>query len=304
MAFKRSVRAALVMPAAFALAHLAFSNSQVDLFASFGSFALLLLVEFTGRPRTRLAGYLALFAVGCGFIVLGTAASTHELAAVVAMAVVGFAVLYAGIVSPLAATAATAALLMFVLPVAVAQPASAIGPRLLGFLLAGAISIPACLLLWPPPWHDELRHRLSAAVLAIARVADARAAGGPVHSEDRSAMTSALAGLRSQFRATPYPPTGTAGIAVALAKLVGRVEWVAGNATFAGESVGPLDPHVSEVLAEVGATLRRSADLICDGTGHPVDDPTVVLRLRDEVERLGASVAGQTGRRALQPARG
>ena len=57
---------------------------------------------------------------GAGFIALGTVASTHKVAAVVAMAVVGFAVLFAGIVSPQAATASTAALLIFVLPVAVA----------------------------------------------------------------------------------------------------------------------------------------------------------------------------------------
>ena len=39
-----------------------------------------------------------------------------------------------------------------------------------------------------------------------------------------------LSRLREQFAGTPYPPTGAAGTAVALAKLVGRVEWVAGNA--------------------------------------------------------------------------
>ena len=100
LALKRSVRAAVVMPSVFALAHFAFSNGQVGLFASFGSFALLLLVEFRGRPGIRLGGYLAVFATGCVFIVVGTLASSHELAAIVAMAVVGFGVLYLGIVVP------------------------------------------------------------------------------------------------------------------------------------------------------------------------------------------------------------
>jgi uncharacterized membrane protein YccC len=290
LALKRSLRAALVMPAAFALAHFAFSNSQVGLFASFGSFALLLLVEFTGSLRTRLADYLSLFAVGAGFIVIGTVASTHEIAAVVAMALVGFAVLYAGIVAPLAATAATAALLTFVLPVAVAQPASAVGDRLLGWLLAGAFCIPACLLLWPPPWHDELRRRLSAAVSAMARVAQVRASGEPVDPGERSAMGSALAALRSQFRGTAYPPTAAAGSAVALAKLVGRVEWIAGSAALGSEDLGPIEQHVGELLTHIGATLRRSADLIGDEEGHPVDDPEVVRRLREEVERLRANI--------------
>ena len=84
---------------------------QISLFGAFGSFALLLLVDFPGRPRTRLLSYVALFVVGSCFISLGTVVSTHKVASVVVMAVVGFAVLFVGIVTPLAATASTAALL-------------------------------------------------------------------------------------------------------------------------------------------------------------------------------------------------
>jgi uncharacterized membrane protein YccC len=292
LALKRSVRAAVVMPSVFALAHFAFSNDQVALFASFGAFAQLLLVEFTGRPRRRLLGYLALFVTGCLFIVIGTVASTYELAAVAAMALVGFAVLYMGIVTPLAATAATAALLTFVLPVAVAQPASAVGPRLLGWLLAATFCIPACLLIWPPPWHDELRRKISATVSSIARMAETCAAGS-VETEARSAMASTLAALRSTYRATPYPPTGAAGTAVALAKLVGRVEWAAGNATLLPGDLGPTHQSERAVLEKIASTLKSSADLICDGAGHPVDDPEVVRHLRDEVERLGESIGAQ-----------
>ncbi len=102
-------------PPVFGLTHVLFSNPQVSLFGAFGSFALLLLVDFPGRPRTRLVSYVALFFVGSCFIALGTVVSTYKVAAVVAMAVVGFVVLFAGIVSPQAATASTAALLTFVL---------------------------------------------------------------------------------------------------------------------------------------------------------------------------------------------
>ena len=239
LALKRSVRAAVVMPAVFWVAHEGFTNAQVGLFTAFGSFALLLLVDFAGRPRVRCTSYLVLFAVGCGFIAFGTLVSTHKVAAVAAMAVVGFLVLFAGIVAPQAATAATAALLVFVLPVAVAAPPSQIGPRLIGWLLAGAVCIPACMLVWPTPWHDTLRTRLSSALKAVARVAEAHATGRP----DRDAheiMAAELGLLRRQFRATPYPPTSTAVNAVALSKLVGRVEWVANNATLSSnETHGP-----------------------------------------------------------------
>ena len=126
---KRSVRAAVVMPVAFALTHHLFSNPQVSLFGAFGSFALLIFVEFTGTVRARLESYGALFVAGGCFIVVGTVASTHKVAAVVAMGLVGFGILYAGLSAPGVATASTAALLTFVLPVAVAQPASAVGPQ-------------------------------------------------------------------------------------------------------------------------------------------------------------------------------
>ena len=71
LVIKRSVRAAVVMPAVFAITHVCFSDPQVSLFAAFGSFALLLLVEFTGTARTRLVSYVGLFLAGSCFIVLG-----------------------------------------------------------------------------------------------------------------------------------------------------------------------------------------------------------------------------------------
>ena len=206
---KRSVRAAVVIPTVFALTHEAFSNSQVGLFGAFGSFALLLLVEFTGPPRTRLACYGGLYVVGACLIVIGTVVSTHKVAAVLTMALVGFAVLFVGIVAPAAATASTAALLTFVLPVSVAQPASAVGPRLLGWTLAAAFCITACMVVWPPPWHDNLRRRLAATVSAVARLADARARGTE-DPEAFDAVTAELVRLREQFSGTPYPPTGAA----------------------------------------------------------------------------------------------
>ncbi|HEX4216765.1 MAG TPA: hypothetical protein VHZ02_00220, partial [Acidimicrobiales bacterium] len=104
LAVKRSVRAAVVVPAVFGLTHSLFSDPQISLFGAFGSFALLLLVDFPGPPRTRLISYLALVVAGSCFIALGTVASTHKVAAVAAMAVVGFGVLFAGIESPQAAT--------------------------------------------------------------------------------------------------------------------------------------------------------------------------------------------------------
>jgi uncharacterized membrane protein YccC len=274
------------MPAVFAVAHVFWSNGQVGLLAAFGSFALLLLVEFTGPLRERAACYIGLYAIGSGFIALGTVASTHKVAAVLAMALVGFAVLYAGIVAPAAATATTAALLMFVLPVAVAEPAAQVGPRLVGWTLAAAVCIPACLLVWPAPWHDNLRRRLSMAVSSVARLAEDRALGtndpGAVE-----AVEAQLTQLRAQFSATPYPPTGAAAGAVALSKLVGRVEWVAGNTALLGDQHWAVEPPAAlAVTRQVAETLRQTASVICDGNAHPVVDPARIRELQASTRRL------------------
>jgi uncharacterized membrane protein YccC len=286
LVLKRSVRAAIVMPSVFAVAHVVSSNSQVALFGAFGSFALLLFVEFGGKPSTRLASYMVLYVVGAGLIALGTVASTNEAAAVLAMAAVGFCVLFAGVVTPLAASASTALLLTFVLPVAVAVPASQVGARLIGWTLAGLFSITACVVLWPPPWHDNLRRRLAATVSSVARLAHARAQG--VSDADAQAeVASELIRLRQQFAGTPYPPIGAASSAVALSKLVGRVEWVAGTtaiidgARWSNESVPAR--HVTEQIATV---LDRTASVICDGDAHPVDDPARILDLQAATVQL------------------
>jgi Fusaric acid resistance protein-like len=283
---KRSVRAAVVVPLVFAITHFAFSNPQVGLFGAFGSFALLLLVEFTGRPHVRLVSYGGLYIAGACFVVLGTAVSTNRVAAVVTMGLVGFAVLFAGIVAPQAATATTAALLTFVLPVAVAQPASAIGPRLVGWTIAAAFCIAACMLVWPPPWHDNLRRRLSAAASAVADLVDVRSRG----VNDTAAYDDVAVKLREladQFSGTPYPPTGAASGAVALSKLVGRLEWVADTSATMQDAHWTSEPCPARaVTQQVAETLHDVAALLCDGEGHPVHDPARIEALLNSTQRL------------------
>jgi Fusaric acid resistance protein-like len=283
---KRSVRAAVIMPTVFAVTHAAFSNSQVGLFGALGSFALLLLVEFTGPPRSRLVSFGAMYLVGSCLIALGTVVSTHKVAAVVVTAFVGFAILFTGIVAQQVAAASTAALLTFVLSVSVAQPASAVGPRMVGWTLAAACSIAACMLAWPPPWHDNLRRRLASTVSSVARLADARAHGA-ADSEAYAAVTSELALLRKQFSGTPYPPTGAASGAVALSKLVGRVEWVAGNTAMLRDEHWSTEPLPAlDVTVKVGETLRKVAALICDGEAHPVHDPARIEAVQESTRQL------------------
>ncbi len=118
-----------------------------------------------------------------------------------------------------------------------------------------------------------------------------RAQGRP-DPDAHAAVTSELANLRNQFSATPYPPTSAASSAVALSKLVGRVEWVAGNTAMLGDDHWSTAPAPAlAVMRVVATTLRQAAAVICDGLAHPVDDPVRIQRLQDETRRLDQLLA-------------
>ncbi len=286
LAVKRAVRAAVLMPATFGVAHVLFANPQISLFAAFGAFALLLLVEFQGRPRTRLASYLSLVVLGAGLVTLGTVVSTQPVVAVGTTVVVGFGLFFAGILSPQAAAAATAAAVVFVLPVALPGPLSTVTPRLLGWAMASLFCIPACLLVWPPVWHDQLRRHLSTTLAALARLVSSSEAE---RSGALATVASELQALHAQFSTTPYPPVGAEAAEVALARLVGRVDWVVSNVE-QPDTGAPVPPESQALNGATAEALRRSAELVCDVDPHQANDPARIAALGDANRRLDALV--------------
>lgn len=63
-ALRRAARAAIIMPAMFAVGDKVIGNPQVATFAAFGSFAMLLLVDFGGPMTERLQAQAALAVTG------------------------------------------------------------------------------------------------------------------------------------------------------------------------------------------------------------------------------------------------
>ena len=167
-ALRRATRTAIVMPAMFALGDKVIGNPQVATFAAFGSFAMLLLVDFGGPMAERLQAQAALAVTGGVFVCVATLASQTVWLAAVAMAVVGFGVIFAGVVSSVLAGATTALLLAFILPVSLAAPASAVPDRLAGWGMAAGVALVATALLWPAPARDRLRGAAAAACRALA----------------------------------------------------------------------------------------------------------------------------------------
>src|SRR5882762_4897690 len=93
VALRRAARAAIVMPGVFAVGDKVIGNADVATFGAFGSFAMLLLVDFSGPLVQRLQAQVALALVGAVLIFIGTAASVTPWLGALSMAVVGFGVL-------------------------------------------------------------------------------------------------------------------------------------------------------------------------------------------------------------------
>jgi uncharacterized membrane protein YccC len=259
---KSAARAAIVIPAVFAIADKVIANPQTSTLAAFGSFAMLVLVEFGGPWRARLAAYVTLAVAGAGLVVLGTLCSRNAWLSAGAMLVVGFAILFSGAINGYFAVAGTAAMLVFILPVTIPAPNSAIPDRLAGWGLAAGAGILAAMLLWPPGGVGGIRTVAARATLALAELADARLRRDATGVAQRAeAAEEAVVQLRRRFLASPHRPTAPAGPTAGLAALVDELDWLSSFLFVAGEPrrLDPCPQENAELLAAVVAVLRASA---------------------------------------------
>jgi uncharacterized membrane protein YccC len=269
---KSAARPAIVMPAMFALADQVIKQPQTAIFAAFGSFAMLVLVDFGGPWRTRLTAYLSLALSGVVLIVLGTLCSRNAWLAAGAMAVVGFAILFSGVINGYFTAAATAAILLFVLPVAVPAPVSAIPWRLAGFGLAAGAGICAVMLLWPPRRRATLQADAARACLALADLADgAFSADQQATQVLVAAARKAVEAVASRFQAVPHQPTGPTRVRAAFAGLADEQRWLLeALITVTGPAGAELcQEENGETLAAAAAALRASGARLAGQGGVP-----------------------------------
>lgn len=269
-ALRAALRVAIVAPVAFAIGDQI--DPQTALFALFGSLAMAIFADFQGPRPVRALAYAALGATGFLMIVVGTLCSRSPIAGAIAMAVIGFAILFAGVVNGYLASATSAALLSFVLPVMVAADPGDIPERLLGWALACALTIPAVLFVFPRQPRDRLRTAVADCCRAVAGLVEVRT------DETRTAATDALDELNRRFRATPYRPTGPTGSTGALAEMVDDLDWLTGAATtLIDPNATPRCTESEKALhAHTVAILRTTADLVAgDLSRHPDVDRLV-----------------------------
>ncbi|MET9221842.1 FUSC family protein [Streptomyces sp. NPDC003300] len=302
-ALRRAGRAAIVMPALFALCDKVVGNPAMATFASFGALSGLLFVDFSGAMGQRLAAQTGLVAAGAVLVTVGTLASRTAWLAVLVTLVVGFLVLFAGVVSSVLASASTALLVAFVLPVTLPAPVSALPDRLAGWLLAGAASVIAVGLLWPAPRREPLRLATATACALLARrlrseVDCVRGGFGPVGAAEYRALSdeagAAVAALRTSFFGTPYRPTGLSTSARTLVRLVDQVVWLDAilERMPLDEEPGPTDAVVCDVKVAAATLLEHGAaslESVADSSAELERD---LRRLEAAREAMETAVTG------------
>ncbi|BBY81041.1 fusaric acid resistance protein [Mycolicibacterium pulveris] len=245
-ALRRATRAAVVLPIAAAISFLVASDSQTPLFTIFGSVALLIVLDFPGNRPARALAYGGLGVNGVVLITLGTLVAPHPWLAVAVMFVLGVVVTFSGVLSEIIAAGQRATLLTFVLPVC--TPVGPIPERLLGWLIALAVCVPAALFLLPPRHHDELR---ADAAAVCTKLADALEGAATVKE-----VTRAMNALWETFLYADFRPVALSAGSRALVRVVDDLGYLSDRLT---EDTGRQLGEMRQPLVRV---LRNCADVL------------------------------------------
>jgi len=195
------------MPPVFAVCLYVFDELQMATLGSFGAIGLLGFADFGGPPRRRALAYVGLTVTGCALIALATVVSDNPWLAAVVMAAVAFAITFAGLFGGYLAAAGTAAMLVFLVSVAVPASPDEIPARVAGWSLAGGVATVAALVLWPRFERSRLLRLSSTACARLAELLRAVASG---ERPDPRPIHDAVVEVNRRATNGPYRPAGPA----------------------------------------------------------------------------------------------
>lgn len=251
------------MPPVFALCLYVFDDLQMAMLGSFGAIGLLAFADFGGPPRQRALAYVGLTATGCALIALATVVSDNPWLAAGVMAAIAFAITFAGLFGSYLAASGTAAMLVFLVSVAVPASPGEIPARLAGWSLAGGVATVAALCLWPRFERSRLLRLSSTACARLAELLKGVASGdrpdpGPAHD--------AVVEVSRRVAGGQYRPAGPARRDQSLRLIVSELRRAA---EFAEELIRkpPGDDAERRLLAETAATLEASAESLAGARG-------------------------------------
>jgi Fusaric acid resistance protein-like len=299
-ALRRALRAAIIVPLAAAISFAVGGGSQTLLFTIFGSVALLIVVDFPGNRPARALAYGGLGINGAVLITLGTLVAGYPWWSVALMFVLGVTVTFSGVLSEIVAAGQRATLLTFVLPVC--TPVGPIPERLLGWLIALAVCVPAALFVLPPRHHDELRQHAAAVCQALADCLE-----GAATPKD---VTRAMNVLWDNYIGADFRPVGLTAGSRALVRVVDDLGWLSDRVTDdTGRLLGDIKAPLVRVLRDSAAVLLTPSVAQRAGSAedlsNALDELRTIARGRwqeDIIEILGepdSTAAVAVGRKLL-----
>jgi hypothetical protein len=259
-ALRRGIRAAITVPLAAGFSLAVIGGTQAPLFTMLGAFWLMVLADFPGNRQSRAVGYLGLGFNGIVLITLGTLVAPIPWLAVTVMFVLGVAVTLAGVLSETVSAGQRATLLLYVWPVC--TPVGPIGERLLGWLVALALCVPAALFLFPPRHHGELRRHAAQVCDALA---DRLEGTGSV-----AEVTTAMDALRANFFAANFRPVGLSAGSRGLVRVVDNLELVSAR----------VDDHNQDALG----SMQQPAIRVLRCCARVLDESRLAHRAADRAE--------------------
>jgi uncharacterized membrane protein YccC len=299
LALRRAVRAAIVTPICLLLTAEVIGDPVMATFSAFASIGLLILVDIPGPMRQRIVSYVALGGACSVLVCLATLLSGNVWLATISMAVVGFGVVFAGVLSSVLAASTTTLLLAWILPVSTKASVADIPARVSGWALGSALAILAVALIWPAGSSDPLRHQAGEACRRIAvrlraqAVAAMNRSSAAARTEDPDSAAAAQAAmnkLKGTFRRTPYRPTTLSTSGRAMVRMIDELDWVSVVADQYGSAVkhAPAVADVAAVWDAAADVLDRCADVL--GLPPDADSRTARTALDAALDRLDAAM--------------
>jgi uncharacterized membrane protein YccC len=284
-ALRRALRAAIVIPLAFAFADLLLREPQSVIFVMFGCFSLLVISDFGGMRRPRAIAYLGATIAGALLVALGTLASSSAWLAAGVMLVVGFGISFSRIFGGYVAAANIGMLLAFVIAVTIPASADVIPARVGGWTIAGLISTVAAVAMWPRFERVTTHKQAAKALFAIADLVECMRSemGDRDLPGLQEVARQKVDAARQGYAAMARRPIGPARRDRAYAQLLIQLERVIRivDRPFT-ENRTAMRPGLAEgdrLIASVAAALRASANAL---TGGDPPDPRTIEVAREE----------------------